>query len=155
MEALRERLAASGQEHLLAFWNDLSPTDQKEFVADLSSIDFSEALSHFEHACANMKEMQTKKDDRLKPFPEEQIASVARSSPKELDNWRESGLKEIGAGHVAVLLLAGGQGTRLGVDYPKGMYDVGLPSGKTLYQLQAERILKLEQLAGNRGKVPW
>jgi UDP-N-acetylglucosamine/UDP-N-acetylgalactosamine diphosphorylase len=56
--------------------------------------------------------------------------------------------------------MAGGQGTRLGSSAPKGCFDIGLPSQKSLFQLQGERIAKVEMLAKKKhGKesvtVPW
>ncbi|XP_070565093.1 UDP-N-acetylhexosamine pyrophosphorylase-like isoform X2 [Ptychodera flava] len=154
---LKEEIETHGQSHLLKFWEDLTPEQQKFLYEDIKSIDLAE-INRFYKAATDSIQNTELIDDSMEHIPSEQFGSVTRDG-KKISMWAEEGLKRISLGKVCVLLLAGGQGTRLGVKYPKGMYDVGLPSKKTLYQLQAERILKLQRLAnqktGNNGEVPW
>ena len=159
VENLRRDLKENNQEHLLSYWDSLNEDKKQSFFCDLRSINFAEVKRDFQRATdeANDKE---KKDEKLEPVPSEYLGSViGKANTGKVNIWQKKGLAAIGEGKVAVLLLAGGQGTRLGVSYPKGMFDVGLPSGKTLYQLQAERILKLQDLAykqtGKKSTVPW
>lgn len=159
IEKLKEDLKEHGQEHTLKFWNELDEEQQARFYDDLRSIDLAKTNRSFTTTMENAENhVGEKKDERIKPMPPAQIGIVAKAG-NNLKTWEERGLQEIGESKVAVLLLAGGQGTRLGVPYPKGMYDVGLPSGKTLYQLQAERIVKLQELAsktsGKKCIIPW
>ncbi|CAG0912221.1 unnamed protein product [Notodromas monacha] len=159
MEAMRDYLLQHGQEHLLRVETLLSEDEKENLLSQINSIDipkmvtkFRQSLETFEHASSAQIDVQ------LKP-PTNVLRSVTRTSAKQLEEFRERGLLEIAEGRVGVALLAGGQGTRLGVNYPKGMYDVDLPSHKTLYQIQAERILRLQTLAerkhGKQCSIPW
>lgn len=159
---VRRRLQEAGQEQLLRFWDELGSGERQALLGELKLLDARELREHCSRAQdAYVRESSAPErlDDRMRPVPPEFLGSVRRSSPEELTPWEEEGYRQISQNKVAVLLLAGGQGTRLGVTYPKGMYRVGLPSGKTLYQIQAERILRLQQLAGEkystRCTVPW
>lgn len=67
-----------------------------------------------------------KLDDRMKKIPTELFEAEATTDPDKLEEYQSIGLEEISNGHVAVVLMAGGQGSRLGVSYPKGKFKYNL-----------------------------
>ncbi|KAK2151369.1 hypothetical protein LSH36_366g06006 [Paralvinella palmiformis] len=159
VEGLRSYLKKYGQEHCLDFWDTLSAKQQETLYKDLKALNLEEITKYFNRCEESLKHPGEKIDDHLQPLPAECFGSIVRTDENKLKLYESEGLHQISESRVAVLLLAGGQGTRLGVNYPKGMYDVSLPSHKTLFQLQAERLIKVQELAhkltGKEGIVPW
>lgn len=144
---LVKELTAYGQEHLVQFWDELNESDKEHLYHEIKQTDFGELNGFYERVQSEMSQNALELDHAMNPIPDNLKGSYAHSSPEQLRVYELDGLRAVSNNQVAVLLMAGGQGTRLGVQYPKGMYSVNLLSGKSLYQLQAERILRLQELA--------
>jgi len=156
---LRSELERYGQEHLLKHWDSIGEAERRQLYDEIRGLDLQEITGYFDRTVSELENAGEKLDDRMEPLDESQCGAVVKSTDEELAHYNKLSMTQISEGRVGILLLAGGQGTRLGTSYPKGMYDVGLPSQKTLFQLQAERILKLEKLAaehtGKSGCITW
>lgn len=142
-QALLERLKDYGQEDAFALWDELSPEERDLLVKDIESLD----LPRVDRIIRCSLRSQGVPVPVIEPVPEASVSTVEERTPEERERWWKTGLKAISEGKLAVLLLSGGQGTRLGSSDPKGCFNIGLPSGKSLFQLQAERILCLQRLA--------
>ncbi|CAO1618474.1 unnamed protein product [Parajaminaea phylloscopi] len=145
---LRNRYQAAGQEHVFAFWDDLAPEDQGALARQLQALDVDRVNAIYQRAIQGEKEAAALAQQQadLSPPPTQATEQTADDAAKE-SRFRDIGIDAVARNQVAVLLLAGGQGTRLGSSDPKGCYDIDLPSHKSLFQLQAERIAKLQSLA--------
>ncbi|KXN88854.1 UDP-N-acetylhexosamine pyrophosphorylase [Leucoagaricus sp. SymC.cos] len=155
IDNLLKRYEAAGQGHLFKFWSSLSPADQKALAAQLEALDVERVNRIYKKAVSEEAAMNdsTTQTETLEPIPKDATDSVVGNPEKEKE-WRRIGLDAISRGQVGVLLLAGGQGTRLGSSAPKGCYDIGLPSHKSLFQYQAERIARLQTIAEQENKKP-
>jgi UDP-N-acetylglucosamine/UDP-N-acetylgalactosamine diphosphorylase len=146
---LVERLERHGQTHLLRFWDSLNGDEQRAFEAELRSIDFvlldhlNETLVHAEPTPHSLEAIRPVEVCRLPRTEAERVAHRLAT---------EVGESALAAGEVAVVIVAGGQGTRLGFDGPKGTYPIGPVSACSLFQIHAEKVLALGRRFGR--KVP-
>ncbi|KAI1306967.1 UDP-N-acetylglucosamine pyrophosphorylase [Mortierella claussenii] len=144
---LKARYQAAGQGHLFTFYDDLPADQQQQLVDQLEALNVERVNRIHQKATTCPSPMLNNQAALLAPLPEECFDSILEASKDKVQEWRTLGLNQISQNKVAVILLAGGQGTRLGSSAPKGCYDINLPSNKSLFQIQAERILKLQRLA--------
>ena len=161
ISSLKQKYEQANQEQVFTFYDSLAKEEQAFLYSQLSAIDPELINAVTQRALAPPKTEEEKEETPLQPLPESATASILDSKKEDIDKWYESGLGYIAENKVAVVLMAGGQGTRLGSSAPKGCFDIGLPSQKSLFQIQAERIRRVERLASKQADkksgvvVPW
>ncbi len=145
-EDMIQILKDAGQDDLLKHLESLNGEARATLERDILSQDWEELKAlHAEKSTASLSDNVSAD---LKPMPFKIATDDLR-----YDYWKETGEILLGKGQVAAFLVAGGQGSRLGFEGPKGMFDIGLPSHKSLFQLQAERLLNLGAQVGH--PIPW
>jgi UDP-N-acetylglucosamine/UDP-N-acetylgalactosamine diphosphorylase len=141
-EKLLEQLRTAGQEHLLQFWDELSSDEQSAFAKQVEGIDFRQIAKLAGQA---KNESQPAGQDhaarakRAEPPPAIRLSEQGEGQAYE--RARQRGEHALRDGKVGVVLVAGGQGTRLGFDHPKGLFPIGPVSEACLFQILFEKLL--------------
>lgn len=133
---LLAKLQLHGQEHLLLGWQTLEVSGRLELHEQLTIIDFVQLES--------LRSQATKPADTV---PDE-IRPVPITPATFTTDERICGEESLRRGEVAVLLVAGGQGSRLGALQPKGIFPAGAITGASLYQIHAEKVLAISRRYG-------
>lgn len=130
-----DKLSAYGQTHLLKFYDELSDTERKSLLAQIEETDFS--VIH--------TDMHVAKRGVITPILVTELSEISA----RYSEFSSAGLEEIRSGHVGAVLLAGGMGTRLGSDSPKGMFNIGLTRELYIFECLINNLMDVTRRAGN------
>lgn len=139
VNALAARLQSTGQEHLLRFWSELAPAEQQILVRQIEALDFAALPGWIEQYVRRKPVFEL--PERIEPpvwYPRDPNSP---RRPYDAARFRAIGEDLVRAGKVAAFCVAGGQGTRLGWDGPKGTYPATPITRKPLFQVFAEQLL--------------
>lgn len=137
-DELISRFTAAGQGQVFMFWNELTPAGRESLLAQAAEIDLEE-VARLHRKLVVEKHAVTGSIAGLEPAPFEPRPEHG-GDPAKWARARAAGEEALRAGRVAAFTVAGGQGTRLGYDGPKGTFPVTPVKGKTLFQVFAEKI---------------
>lgn len=150
--AIEAHFKKHGQEHVLQYLPELGDLERKTFLEQLADIQLDKIPSIPDLEAQIKRQEEESANQKITPLTERVAYSSDKATVEEVEPL---GLEAVRKGQVAALVLAGGQGTRLGFDGPKGMYSIGLPSGRTLFQLIVERLLRLKTLSNADKNIPF
>ncbi len=149
------KLAEYRQEHLLQWWDELSGEQQDSLKTQIQSVDF-ETIQRVWQESKQGSDTADTGVDRVEQAAAPGAVVLQPSSDAEETQWQHAtkvGAKLLTDSKVAVITVAGGQGSRLGFAHPKGMFPIGPISSRSLFQVFAEQILARKRRHG--GAIPW
>jgi UDP-N-acetylglucosamine/UDP-N-acetylgalactosamine diphosphorylase len=133
---LVKRLDAAGQAHLLQFWPELTESGRRQLVSQVEDVDLE--------LIASLVAGRDEKPDfgalAARATPPPAFRSDGSGAAWNAAEARQAGEQAIAQGRAGAVIVAGGQGTRLGFDLPKGMFPIGPLSGRTLFEFFADSL---------------
>ena len=132
IETIKKTLKKYSQEHLLDEYEKLDGTKQKQLLDQIEHIDF-ELINSLYNNTKKEVDVQESKISPIEYLDKDKLNGYYKS-------FQETGEKAIRAGKLAAVTMAGGQGTRLGHNGPKGTFDIGLDSHKSLFELLSDSL---------------
>lgn len=134
------------QEHLLKFYNELDEEQKNKLIEQILNIDFEKMENLY-----NMAKKKVELDNiKIEPAP---YVDKDKISNEDKERYIKIGTDVIKAKKFAVVTMAGGQGTRLGHSGPKGTFDLGLDSHKSIFEILIDNLKKARELYGV--DIPW
>ncbi|MFG0261045.1 MAG: UTP--glucose-1-phosphate uridylyltransferase [Novipirellula sp. JB048] len=136
---MKSKLAEFSQEHVLQYWDELSESERQTLKSQIEEIDLP-ALAALIAGADEEIDFAALAESAVTP---PSVRADGSGAAWTLDQARERGEAALRDGQVGAILVAGGQGTRLGFDLPKGMFPIGPISNRTLFQIFADRLLAI------------
>lgn len=145
-EEAKKILEKYHQEHILIAYDRMNEKDKEKLLDQILRIDFEQILKLYKKT----KEKIEFKDAKIEPIPS---VDSEKLSPEEKERYEKLGKEIIKSGKLAAVTMAGGQGTRLGHNGPKGTFDLGLDSHKSLFEILCDGLKETKEKYGVY--VPW
>ena len=145
IEEIKRKLKKYGQEHLMNFYDTLDEKKQQKLIEQIERTDFELINSLY----SKTKNMNKQEDADIEPID---FIDKYKLNDK-YKYYEEIGKKAIKEGKLAAVTMAGGQGTRLGHKGPKGTFDIGLDSHKSLFELLCDYLKDESKKYGV--DIPW
>ena len=137
-EQAKALLESKGQTQLLRYYDELDENGKAKLLTAIENINWD-----FEDALANPTDMSGKGRD-IRPIAGLRLSAIEKRKAE----FEKIGVDAIKQGKVAAVLLAGGMGTRLGVDGPKGAYDIGVTKPLYIFEQQMKNLAEVNEKCG-------